>query len=226
MPHARRDRWTPIAGVLAAVTFVVGLMFIANSPDSGDTDAQVLAWYADHGHRVGIIVGAFLFAFCGLFVLWFASGLRQRLHAAEGPGGRLANVALGGAILFVGMLWVGGAALAAIPAAQSFGDTPPLKVADVARFVPSVGFGAILVFGAFGAIALIDATSIVALRTGILPKWFAWLGFVATIALLFGVVFIPMIALPIWLVAGSVILFRLPSAEAEPGRVSPANGAA
>jgi len=221
MQQPRRDRWTPVAGVLAAVTFVVGLIFISNSPNSDDTDAQVLAWYADHGHRGGIIVGAFLFAFCGLFFLWFASGLTQRLRAAEGPGGRLANVGLGGAILFVGMLWVGGAALAAIPAAQSFGDSPPLKVADIGRFLPSVGFGSILLFSAFGAIALIDATSIVTLRTGILPRWFAWLGFVATIALLFGVVFIPMIALPIWLLAGSVIVFRLPSLEAEPVALVP-----
>jgi hypothetical protein len=221
MQQPRRDKWTPVAGVLAAVTFVVGLIFVSDSPDSGDTDAQVLAWYADHGHRVGIIVGAFLLAFCGLFFLWFASGLRQRLRAAEGPGGRLANVALGGAILFVGMLWGGGAALASIPASQSFGDSPPLKVADVARFLPSAGFGAILLFSAFGAIALIDATSIVTLRTGILPRWFAWLGFVATIVLLFGVLFIPMIALPIWLLAGSVILFRLPRAEAEPVALAP-----
>jgi hypothetical protein len=212
----RREIWTPIAGVLAAVTFVFGLLSAANSPGSKDTDAQVLAWYANHGHRVENLVGAFVLAFCGLFFLWFASGLRQRLRAAEGQGGRLANVALGGAILFVGMLWVGAAALAAIPAAQAFGKLPPLKVADIARFLPSVGLGAILVFSAFGAIALIDATSIVIMRTGILPKWFAWLGFIATVVLLFGVLFFPMIALPIWLLAGSVILFRLPSVEAEP----------
>jgi hypothetical protein len=221
MHQPRRDVWTPIAGVLAAITFVVGLIFAADSPDSNDTDAQVLAWYAKHDHRVGILVGAFVLAFCGLFFLWFASGLRQRLRAAEGPGGRLANVALGGAILFVGMLWVGASILAAIPAAQAFGSTPPLQVADVARFLPSAGFGAILVFSAFGAIALIDATSIVIMRTGILPKWFAWLGFVATVVLLFGVLFLPMIALPIWLLAGSVILFRLPSVEAEPVVVVP-----
>ena len=73
-----------------------------------------------------------------------------------------------------------------------------------------------MVFAAFGAIALIDATSIVIIRTGVLPRWFAWLGFVCTVVLLFGAIFIPMIALPIWLVAASVILFRLPSIEAEP----------
>ena len=62
MQQARRDIWTPIAGVLAAVTFVVGLLFVGDGPDDKDTDAQVLAWYADHGHRVGILVGAFVLA--------------------------------------------------------------------------------------------------------------------------------------------------------------------
>jgi hypothetical protein len=87
--------------------------------------------------------------------------------------------------------------------------------------VPQIGFPAILVFAMFGAIALIDATSIVIMRTGVLPRWFAWLGFVCAVVLLFGAVFIPMIALPIWLLAGSVILFRLRSAEAEPVAVIP-----
>jgi hypothetical protein len=219
--QARRDMWTPVAGVLAAVTFVVGLLFASDSPDTSDPDAKVLAWYADHGHRVGILVGGFLLAFCGLFFLWFAAGLRQRLRAAEGPGGRLSTVAFGGAVVFVAMLGAGAAALAAIPAEQSFGSGPALHTADLARFLPSAGFGAILVFGAFGAIALIDATSIVILRTGILPRWLAWLGFVAAVVLLFGVVFVPMIALPIWLVAASIVLFRLPSIEAEPVVVVP-----
>lgn len=210
MQQARRDLWTPIAGVLAAVTFVIGLILVSNTPDNNDTDAQVVAWYADHGHRLSVLIGVYFLAFCGLFFLWFASGLRQRLREAEGPGGRLANVALGGAILFVGMLWVGAAALAAIPGAESLGDSTPLRVADIARFVPSIGFGAILIFGAFGAIALIDATSIVAMRSGSLPNWFAWLGFVAAVVLLFAVIFLPMIALPIWLLAASYVFFRQP----------------
>jgi hypothetical protein len=211
MQQPRRDLWTPIAGVLAAVTFVIGLILVSNSPDNNDSDAQVVAWYADHGHRLGVLIGVYFLAFCGLFVLWFVSGLRQRLRAAEGPGGRLANVALGGAVLFVGMLWAGAAALGAIPGAESLGDSTALRVADIARFVPSIGFGAILIFGAFGAIAMIDATSIVAMRTGILPKWFAWLGFVAAVVLLFGLIFLPMVALPIWLLAASYVLFRAPS---------------
>jgi hypothetical protein len=210
MSTPRRDFWTPTAGIVAALTFVVGLAMAANSPDNSDPDAKIISWYADHGHRVGVVVGAFILAFSGLFLLWFAAGLRQRLRLAEGPDGRLANVALGGGVLFVALLWVGAAALAAIPAGVSLGGSTQLTDADLGRFLPSIGFGSILLFGMFGAIALIDATSVVIMRTGVLPSWLAWLGFICGVVLLFGVVFLPVIALPIWLIAASVVLYRQP----------------
>jgi len=221
MQPPRRDIWTPIAGVLAAITFVAGVILASATPNNSDSDAKVIAWYTHHGHRLADLIGAYLLAACGLFLLWFVAGLRQRLRAAEGPGGRLANVALGGGIACVATLWVGAAALASIAGAESLGGAPPIRNADLARFLPQVGFAAILLFSMFGAIALIDATSIVIWRTGILPRWFAWLGFICSVVLLFGVVFIPMIALPIWLLAGSFILFRLRSIEAEPVVVVP-----
>jgi hypothetical protein len=208
MQPTRRDFWTPIAGIAAALTFLVGVASAANGPDSDASNAKVLAWYAKHSHRVGVIVGVFVLMFFGLFLLWFASGLRERLRAAEGPNGRLANVAFGGAVLCVALVWAGGFALAAVPAGISFGGEPAVSNADVARFLPQMGFGAILVGGMFGAIALIDAASIVAIRTGVLPRWLAYLGFVCTVALLFGVLFLPMIALPIWLIAAGVALLR------------------
>jgi hypothetical protein len=128
---------------------------------------------------------------------------------------RLSNVAFGGAVVFTAMLWAGAAAATGVSLGKSFGGEP-LSNADLGRFLPQVGDVAILLFAMFRAIALIDAASIVILRTGILPRWLAWLGFVCAIVLLFGVVFIPMIAFPIWLLAVSIVLFRLPSVEAEP----------
>ena len=159
MPHPRRDYWTPIAALLAAVTFVVGVLFSFNSPDSDKTDAQVLAWYADHGHRMSNVIGGYLLALCGLFVLWFVAGLRQHLRAAEGPGGRLSTVALGGGISFAVLLWIGAAAAISISGAKAFGGVPGPANADVARFVPQVGYASVLLFGMFAAIAMIDATS-------------------------------------------------------------------
>ena len=221
MLQPRRDYWTPLAALLAAITFVVGVLFSFNSPDSGKTDAQVLAWYADHGHRLSNVIGGYLLAACGLFILWFVAGLRQHLRAAEGPGGRLSSVALGGGIALTGLLWVGAAAAISISGAKTFGGVPGPMNADVARFVPQIGYASILVFGMFAAIAMIDATSVAALRTGILPRWFAWLGFVCTVVLLFAVVFLPMIALPIWLLCASFVFFKLPSVEAEPATLVP-----
>jgi hypothetical protein len=208
MAAPRRDFWTPTAGILAAITFLVGVVMVTNSPDSDDNNAQIISWYADHGHRVTVIVGAFILAFFGLFMVWFAAGLRQRLRQAEGPEGRLSNVALGGAVLLVGLVWAGASFLAAIPAGQSLGGASALTVSDVGRYLPSAGFGAILLFGMFGAIALIDATSVVIWRTGVLPRWLAWLGFICGVVLLFGVIFLPMIALPVWLIAASIALYR------------------
>jgi hypothetical protein len=216
MQTPRRESWTPIAGIAAALTFIVGVAASANGPDMNASDATVLAWYAKHSHRVGVIIGVYVLMFFGLFMLWFASGLRERLRAAEGQFGRLANVAFGGAILCVALVWIGGFALAAVPAGQSFGGEPAVTNADVARFLPQAGFGAILVGGMFGAIALIEAASVVIMRTDALPRWLAYLGFVCGVVLLFGGFFLPMIALPVWLVAASIALFRLPAPEAEP----------
>ena len=115
------------------------------------------------------------------------------------------------------LVWVGSFALAAVPAGISLGGEPSVSNADVARFLSQMGFGSILLGGMFGAFALIVATSIVTIRTAVLPRWLAYLGFVCGVALLFGVVFLPMIALPIWLIAAGVALFRGRPTEAGPG---------
>jgi hypothetical protein len=214
MTAPRRDFWTPTAGILAAITFIVGVVLATDSPDADESNAKIIQWYADHGHRVGIIVGAFVLAFCGLFLLWFAAGLRQRLRLAEGPEARLANVALGGAVLLTGLLWVGASLLAAIPAGVSIGGANAVTVADLARFLPQAGFGAILLFSMFGAIAMIDAASVVIMRTDLFPRWLGWLGFVCGVVLLLGVFYLPMIALPIWLIAASIVLYRQPEGAA------------
>jgi len=214
MQTPRRESWTLAAGLAAALTFIVGVAMSANSPDSDASDATVLAWYAKHSNRLGVIVGLYVLMFFGLFMLWFASGLRERLRGAEGRSGRLSNAAFGGAVLCVAMVWIGAFALAAVPAGQSIGGAPAVTNADVARFLPQAGFGAILVGGMFGAIALIEAASIVIMRTDTLPRWLAYLGFACGFVLLFGVFFLPMIALPIWLVATSIALKRAPSTEA------------
>jgi hypothetical protein len=214
MKTPRTDIWTRIAGYAAAITFVVGLILASHSPDVGDPDAKIISFYAKHSNRVGILVGAYLLVFCALFLIWFAAGLRERLRNAEGQSSRLSDVVLGGGILAAVGLSVGAIGFASIPAGESFGGAP-LHSADVARFLPGIGYGMVMIVGMFGAIAMIDAVSIVIMRTGVLPRWLGWLGFVCGVLLLFGVVFLPLIALPVWLVATSIALGGQKSPEAE-----------
>jgi hypothetical protein len=221
MRPEERDRWTPIAGILAAVTFTVGMVFVSTTPGDKDSDAQVLAFYADRGHRVSAIVGAYLLAVCAPLLVWFGAGLRRRLLAA-GDAGRFADLAFGAAILCAAFLGIGGAGLAAVPAAQSFGGTA-LSNADVARFLPAVGLVGVLVFAMIAAIALIVTVSIFVQRSGMLPDWVAWLGFLAALVLLLSVVFLPLIAFPLWLVLVSIALMRRPVGAAPTGP-SPADG--
>jgi hypothetical protein len=221
MQTPRRDIWTPLAGFAAAVTFVAGIVLASDTPDDKATDAKVLSFYANHGHRVRFIIGAYLLVFFALFLIWFAAGLRQRLRGAEGPGGRLTDVALGGGVLSAVGVSAGGVALASVSAGQSFGGTP-FHTADVARYFDSFGFGMILIVGMFGAIALIDAVSIVIMRTGVLPGWLGWLGFICGLLLLFSVAFLPLIALPVWLIAASIVLWGRESPEAEAADAAPA----
>lgn len=212
MQQSRRDLWVPLAGVLAAVSFVVGVLMAMSGPDSNDSDRQVLAWYADHGHRVTNLVGAYLLAVCGLALVWFVAGLRRRLREADSAG-RLPDVVFAAGVLLVGMLWIGTAAAVSISGDMSFGGVAGPKTADIARFLPQVGMGAILVFGMFAAIAMIVSTSLVALRSRALPRWFGWLGLLCSVVLLFAVVFVPMLALPVWLLAASGVCLRRPAAE-------------
>ena len=45
---------------------------------------------------------------------------------------------------------------------------------------------------------MIDAASVLILRTGVLPAWIAWLGFVAAVVLLIAFLVFPIVALLVW----------------------------
>ncbi len=57
------------------------------------------------------------------------------------------------------------------------------------------------------------ATSIGALRTGLLPKWFAWLGVLVGIIQLFAVFFVPVFVYWGWILVAAVLLWWRPAAS-------------
>ncbi len=205
------SRWAPLAGIAFVVVYVVG-MFVARTPDSSDPAGKITAYYgSDKGHRVQMIVAAYLLIAAGLLFLWFLSALRNRLRAAEGGGATLPSIVFATGILFVGLLAAGALALAAVPGSMSFGQAKVAPGADVVNTLQSLGWGLILLGAMLSAAVMIFVTSILTLRTRALPAWSAWLGFVAAIALVFAVVWIPQVALLIWALAISIAMLARPA---------------
>jgi len=205
------SRWAPMSGIAFVVLYVFAT-FAAKTPDSSDPADAIAAYYADSkSHRVWMIIATYVLILGAMLFLWFLSGVRSRLRAAEGEDGTLSTLAFGAGVVFVGLLSVGALALASVPASISFAENKVPTGADTVQFADSLGYGAILVGAMLSAAVMIFTISIITLRTGALPKWSAWVGILAAIALLFAVIWIPQIALLIWTLCVSIAMLVRPA---------------
>jgi hypothetical protein len=206
MPTNRREAWGPVAGLAFVLLFVVGLSLI--DLPSGDDSAQKIAnFYNDGGERAQIIIAGYLLAFAALFFFWFLGSLRVRLLAAEGETARLTSIVFGAGIAFATLLLAMAATIMTVAADITFGDEKFVSP-EAARLLPELGYPLLLISGMFAAIAMIDAASVLIVRTGVLPTWVGWFGFAAAVILLFSPAFFPMLALLLWVLFVSATMYR------------------
>ena len=206
----RSTRTASVAGISFIVVYIVAWV-ISRSPDTDDPAATIAAYYTDKDNRVLEVISAYLFIVAALLFLGFVAGLRGRLRSAEGGDATATSIAFGSAIVFAGLVVAGAMSLAAVPAGMSLGGTKPPSGGDVVNFLQSAGYGMILVGAMLFAAASIAAISVVSIRTSVLPRWTAWLGFVCAFALLFAAVWLPQIALLIWVLVISIVSLKAPS---------------
>jgi hypothetical protein len=105
------------------------------------------------------------------------------------------------------------AAAVTIPAGFYFDDTLQSGVpsADIARYLPALGYTLIFLMGMFVAAVMIAITTVVSFRRHVFPTWFNWLSLLCAVALLFAAPFtILSLALLIWVVGASLYLLRSP----------------
>jgi hypothetical protein len=211
------DRWAPLSGPLAVACSLVGVMLALNRPQDKDSNAKIVAYFANHSHRVHGVIGLFVFLAGLLFLLVCLGALRERLLAAEGQPGRLSAFAFGAGIASlslwaVSMLLANAAGFAANESSAFRLDPNTFRLlADTAylAWVAAVVVSSVVVW----------ATSAVALRTSVLPRWYGRLGILAGIVQLFGFFFFfPFLVWWLWIVATSVLLIRRPSPA--PARVA------
>jgi hypothetical protein len=204
------ERWSPLTGVLSVVCSVFGTLLVLGQPQDKDSDTKIVAYFASHSHRVQGVVGFFVFLAGILLLLVFLGILRERLAAAEGGAGLLSTLAFGGGVASA-VIWV---ASMLIARADTFAASTTSKFHvdpnSYRMFADTAYFG--WVAATFVGALVVWATSAVALRTGILPRWFGRLGILAGVSQLFGIFFFPFFVWWIWLVAAAILLVVRPTA--------------
>ena len=200
------ERWTTWTGLAAVVLWVISVIVTApGSPAQDASEAEYLAYVKTHATT--ILVGGWIFmAGCAAF-LWFAVMLRERLAAAEGGGRMFSTAAFVGAVL-VGafmMLTPGGEIAAAITAEE---QEISASTAAALRFLGEAYISAATI----AATLLIIGSAVVALRTRLFPRAWAWLSLALAVLLVIGPIGWAafLVGLPVWVIGTTVFLLRRP----------------
>lgn len=192
--------WIKVAALVFAVTFVAGFMLSGDTPDYDASDQEWMSWFDDDGNRTGAVLGGLLMAASGVAMVLLAAGVGDRLRGGSWRSGRLATVSVTAGTAFAVTALIGGVATNQVAAALEFAPDYPMPGADVMRQAEQLGVGVTLVGAWF--VALWVATVCWALRgTPALPNWVATAGLVVAVLLLFSVFFLPLLLLPLWVIA-------------------------
>jgi hypothetical protein len=204
MQFTNWERWGPLTGLLAVALWIISFAVGGSSPDSSDSDSKITAYYASHSHQTRQIVAFFIFFAGVLLFVAFLSALRSRSVDAEGGTGRLTALGFGSGIVAAGLFMVA-IAIFQSPAVTA-NDTGKFTLdPDTFRILNDLGY-LVWIGGVIVAALLVWATSAIALRSGLLPRWFAWLAVLAGILQLFAIFFIPVFIFWGWIVLVALFL--------------------
>jgi hypothetical protein len=203
----RFERVSALAGVLATLLWVGGVVMIGGGhvglpggiPEEGAD--EVLAHF--QGSANSVVSGGWLFMLGCLAFLWFAGILRSRLLRAEGGAGTFASIAFAGGVA-TGVFALGiptGGVVAALGVDQlGASEAAALNAVEATFFI-----GAEL-----SAIVLLAAAAVVALRTAVLPRWWAGASILLAVWLTIGPIgwVGVLVGIPLWTITTSVMLAR------------------
>jgi hypothetical protein len=211
-------RAAAIAGVIFSVLLSVSLVIIRLAVPPYQTDSG--HWLTDPFRRNAVRFAIQLVPFAGIAFLWFIGVLRNRLGQLEDQF--FATVFFGSGLLFVANLFAS-ATLAGALLETAAADTRVLN-SDSYRLARQMVGASMNIFAIKMAGVFMISTSTIAFRTGILPRWLAFLGFGCAVVLLLIITGWPWIVLlfPLWMfvVSTRILLaeFRGPTARAASDR--------
>jgi hypothetical protein len=197
----KTPRAAAFAGIVFSLLLMTGMIIVRTTipPDPSQDTAAFVAY----SERVSFAFG--LLPFAGIAFLWFVGVLRDRLGTLEDRF--FGTVFFGSALLFLATLFTAGALAGAIVKIMATTPDSALRSGSYAlsraNIYQTVNFYVIKMAGVF-----MVSTSTISLRTRIIPRWMAFLGFASALALLlnFGVFeWVPLV-FPLWIFLLSIYI--------------------
>lgn len=203
-------RLAPLTGLLAVALGAVAFLLLWTWADVPDTDApasEIAAWMIDESWP--ILVSAWLWMLAAAAFLWFLGSLRVTLRRGEGPDARVTSIAYGAGILLTASVALFVAPLLAGAVADEFDDrVVTAELADSLWVTGNMFFVTAEIFA--GVLAL--ATALVVIRSGVLPRWYGWLGGLYGVWLLIiPIGWIGVVGIPVWIVLTTVLVWTAES---------------
>lgn len=209
MDESRSLQHAAWAGAAAVLLLAAGVALCTSIgvDDPTMTDDEILTRLNDGARQAAAGVGVPLLATGVALLLWFATGLRQALDRLPGND-PLAHVIVPGAALLGGLMIAG----VSIDVATGFTawSEPEFTVdPDLARVLGTAGVVAGLT-GLVGAAALVAASTRIAQRAGVLPRWAIWASyFVAVLCVAgFWTGGVGSVAFGLWVIGAVVAMLR------------------
>ena len=199
MASNRFDRFLPLAGVLAGLLFLAGLVLNRTDPSSETGPAETFAYWQDN-HGQHQIVGLLIAPLVAFLLLLFGAGLKRRLEHDSGDSGH-GSVAFGGALLAAAIFALVGMLEAGMTNAAHEGEQQAVYTLNQLHSYDWLGWNA-----AFAALLL--ATGLGARRNRMLPAPLAWATIIIGASLLTPAGFFGVLLLPVWLIVVGLSLSR------------------
>ncbi|MBK8754028.1 MAG: hypothetical protein IPL99_21310 [Candidatus Competibacteraceae bacterium] len=197
----RAPRAAAIAGILFSILLITSILLLRLSVPADPLEAG--AWLQTRASTVALALN--LVPFAGIAFLWFIGVLRDRLGEREDRF--FATVFLGSGLLFLAMLFFSAAVVGGIIIAHT-ADPQRLLGSATFTFARAITYEIMNIYAIKMAGVFMIVTSTLALRTGFLARWMAWLGYAVALLLLFSGRYIEAILLvfPLWVLLTSVYI--------------------
>jgi len=182
--HLKTPKAAAIAGIAFSLLLLLILWLLRTSIPADPLEPG--AWLATDTRAITVALN--LVPFAGVAFIWFIGVLRDRLGQLEDRF--FASVFFGSALLFLAMLFAAAAVIGAVMLVASVSEPNELISSATFRFARAVSYIIMNVYAIKMAAVFMISTSTVVIRTGIAPRWIAFLGLLLAVILLIGSFFI------------------------------------